>query len=540
MLERTPMESGETTIGPYRVVRRLGVGGMAETFEAERVLSASCRLEVCIKRVLPAYGEDADYLAMFRREARLASTLRHPNVVGVVDAGDDHGQPYLVLELVDGIDLRALLAAVPDRKLPEAVVTLLATELAYALAYAHAPDGERPGLVHRDVSPSNVLLSRGGDVKLADFGIAKPMHGAVATQSGAIRGKIPYLAPELMRGERVDGRADLFSLGVVLYECLAGLRPFDGAHDIETMGRIVTDRRVPLRTVAPEVDGQLAAIVDRLLASNPDDRFADADALLDALDALAPPANARFTLLDLVEGRLGGPEARRHVRGPKTAHDEVSDDVSDATRRIRRPPGAADTAQRPTAIVDPLPLPVVVPERSDLLAHAPEEKTWRASRWLVPVSASVVAMALVGLGVGLGTLSPRVGRVSVSSASMHPSEAAAPATLVQSTPTPRLPEPAVAPVPASTVSIPSTPAVSSARVETSSRPERRTTARVRVVVLPWGKVWVDGIPRGRAPTVLTLEAGSHRIAAGQERPSIERRIRLSEGEARTLELELDE
>lgn len=542
------MGMGET-IGPYRVLRRLGVGGMAETFHAERTLSPTCTLEVCIKRLLPAYGEDADYLAMFRREASLASALRHPNVVAVVDVGDDRGQPYLVLELIDGIDLRGLLAAAPDHRLEPAIVTLLATELAHALSYAHAPEGDRPGLVHRDVSPSNVLLSRAGDVKLADFGIAKPLVGSAPTQSGAVRGKIPYLAPEQMRGEPVDGRADLFSLGVILYECLAGVRPFDGAHEVETMTRILADRRRPLRELAPEIEEGLAAIVDRLLAADPHERFADANELLDALDALdarTPPANARFALLDRIEALLGGPGERRHVRLARPA-PETRETQDARTRRTRRPP-TEPTRPAPAAPTDPDDPATVALAPSAARAADVAPAPRRRPRWLVSASASIVATGLVALGVGLGSLGLPTRTPSTPSAPPErPAANSAPAAATIAS----VPSPVDAPVVAATETLaairppaPATPAQDSAAAAQPASAEppaaRRTGGRVRVVVLPWGRVWVDGVARGRAPAVLVLEAGSHRIAAGQEVPSVERRIRVEDGDTRTLELELNE
>ena len=212
------MASEPRQFGPYRLVRRLGVGGMAETFEATRTRAEGFEQRVCLKRVLPAFSDDEEFVSRFQREAKLAAGLRHTNIVGVIDAGSIDGAHYMALELVDGVDLRSLLKSSPEQRLSPEVVALIAIDLGYALEHAHG------ALVHRDISPSNILLSRSGDAKLADFGIAKALDGAHVTASRGAQGKIPYMAPERMRGESVDGRADLFSLGVVMYEALSGVR----------------------------------------------------------------------------------------------------------------------------------------------------------------------------------------------------------------------------------------------------------------------------------------------------------------------------
>jgi len=167
--------------GPYQLVRRLGVGGMAETFEAARIGASGFEQRVCLKRVLPAFGQDDDFVSRFRREARLAAKLRHTNIVGVVGFGEIRGLQYMALELVDGVDLRSFLKSLPGEKLPPETVALIGFDLARALEHAHAT------LVHRDISPSNVLLSRTGEAKLADFGLAKAIDNTTATASRSAR-----------------------------------------------------------------------------------------------------------------------------------------------------------------------------------------------------------------------------------------------------------------------------------------------------------------------------------------------------------------
>ncbi|NOY90263.1 MAG: serine/threonine protein kinase, partial [Deltaproteobacteria bacterium] len=292
--ERQEGEMGRR-FGPYELVRKLGRGGMAETYEAVRRHGGVVQ-RVCVKCILPHFESDAEFVELFLREARISSTLRHANVVQVLDFGEQAGRHYLVLELVDGVDLRNLLRQLmgAGERLPGGVLAHIAVELAQALDYAHAarPDGSVEGVVHRDISPSNVLLSPTGDVKLTDFGVAKAMGFTSYTRGGAVKGKIPYMAPEYARGGACDARSDLFSLGVLLYECAAGRRPFDGASEVSTLERAHSGRHVPLQDLASEdLPPALVQAIEALIARDPDDRPTTAGQLLERLgDATPPPS----------------------------------------------------------------------------------------------------------------------------------------------------------------------------------------------------------------------------------------------------------
>ncbi|MGB8223567.1 MAG: serine/threonine-protein kinase, partial [Polyangiales bacterium] len=301
--------------GPYHIVRRLGVGGMAETFEATRAGPGGFEQRVCLKRTLPAFSDDPEFVSRFRREAALAARLRHTNIVGVIDFGQVDGVHYMTLELVDGVDLRSLLKSSPGEKLSPDTVALIALDLAYALEHAHG------SLVHRDISPSNILLSRSGETKLADFGIAKALDNAKVTASRSAKGKIPYMSPEHMRGEVVDARADLFSLGVVLFEAVTGVRPFDGAHDVEIMQRILDGNRRTLKEIEPQVSTPLREIIERLIEVDRDARTPSAACLIEELATVAPPPWVRRALASTVEGQREGPRARMHVRAREEERD---------------------------------------------------------------------------------------------------------------------------------------------------------------------------------------------------------------------------
>jgi serine/threonine protein kinase len=286
--------------GDYQLQRRLGVGGMAETHEALRRGPGGFEQRVCLKRILPTFAGDDDFVRLFLREARLSALLHHGHIAQVLDFGIIDGTHYLTLELIDGSDLGAVLLHL--RRRGEALTPELTSYVAFALGaaldFAHATDehGDATGIIHRDVSPSNVLLSRAGEVKLADFGIAKAINHPGSIQSRALKGKIPYMAPEYALGQRCSARSDLFSLGVLLYECLAGFRPFDGEHDLQTLDRARNGRRRPLREAAPHAPVTLVDAIEPLLAPEPAERPRDASEFLEMLSAASPSSLARRAL----------------------------------------------------------------------------------------------------------------------------------------------------------------------------------------------------------------------------------------------------
>ena len=288
--------------GPYHLVRRIGAGGMAETFEAVRRGPNDFSQRVCLKVVLPFLRKDQDFLRMFHREARLAAKLRHSNIVGVIDFGEIEGTTYMALELVDGADLHAVLDAQEEHKLAHEYVALVGHDLASALDHAHNPpresgvDGIDVGtIVHRDISPSNVLISRHGEVLVADFGLAKAVSGASRRQS-AVKGKVPYMSPEQLRADPIDGRADLFAVGVVLFEALAGRLPYRGSHDPEVIMRILEGSHPPLTELARDAPPELCRVIESLIEPDRDKRPESAHALSDLLDPFVPSPRFRREL----------------------------------------------------------------------------------------------------------------------------------------------------------------------------------------------------------------------------------------------------
>ncbi len=211
--------------GRYLLQQRLGRGGMAEVFRATVDGPGGFSRPVAIKRILPEYSQDEWFTRMIADEARIVSRLAHPNIVQILDAGEVDGSWYIAFELVDGTDLFQLLQRIYSRgqALPQAYACHIAAEVAAGLDHAHSrrdEHGQPLGIVHRDVSPQNVLLSWLGEVKLGDFGIARARQRTSETQAGTIKGKIYYMSPEQARGETVDHRSDLFAVGILLYETL--------------------------------------------------------------------------------------------------------------------------------------------------------------------------------------------------------------------------------------------------------------------------------------------------------------------------------
>jgi serine/threonine protein kinase len=286
----------DARFGPFRVLSRIAKGSMGDTFVAERAGLAGVVHRECLKRIYAEDCERADWVELFQKEARIAASLSHQNIIALRDFGQERGIWWQSLELVEGTDLGTVLAGFRgngERLSFEAVLHIVG-EVGKALAYAHArraADGGPLGLVHRDVTPSNILVSYRGEVRLGDFGIAKVTESE-RTRTDRMKGKAPYISPEHAIGDAVDGRADLFALGVVMFELLTGERPYDGANRNQTMMNAVEGRRTReiRKLVAKGTPEAVIEIVEKLIASDREKRYANADALWDAVTTWAIPA----------------------------------------------------------------------------------------------------------------------------------------------------------------------------------------------------------------------------------------------------------
>ncbi|WP_416762594.1 protein kinase domain-containing protein [Roseateles sp. So40a] len=263
-------------VGRFQVLDRIGRGGMASVFKAH---DPSIGRDVAIKFLHASLCEDEEYHARFLREARASGSLSHPNIVTVHDVGEVDGRPYMAMELLDGEPLADLLE--PGAPLPIRDTVVMAIQLARALDYAH-----KRGIVHRDIKPGNIARVRGTlDIKVMDFGIAhmESTKGEQRTRVGDVLGTPQYMAPEQMNGEKIDGRSDLFSVGIVLYQMLTGVRPFTSDSVVNLALKIAKDDPTPLNKLRPEIPASLRRVVDRCLAKSPDNRFQTGAELADAL-----------------------------------------------------------------------------------------------------------------------------------------------------------------------------------------------------------------------------------------------------------------
>jgi hypothetical protein len=307
--------------GRYELERRLGGGGMAEVFLARSVGKEGFSRHVAIKRVLAHLATDEAFAKMFVAEAQMCARLVHPNIVSVLDFDrDEEGRPFLVIELVDGPSLAELADA---GALPVGAALHLVAELLRGLAYAHdlPGDGDLHGVVHRDISPHNVLLSWEGAVKVSDFGIAKARAASGVTASELLKGKPAYMSPEQANGEPLDGRSDLFAVGVVLWEMLVGRSLFAGHTTQETLARVLFAPIPSPRSIRSEVPADVDAIVMKLLAREKHDRYADAGDAIAALVACEDhPRDGREQLVALLADRFAddAPQRRRMLADVST------------------------------------------------------------------------------------------------------------------------------------------------------------------------------------------------------------------------------
>ena len=290
-----PSPQEGTTSNRYAILGRIATGGMAEIFLARSTSLAGVERYVVLKRVLPERARDPIFVKMFLDEARLAAQLQHPNIAQVHDIGRLGDSYFFTMEYVHGEDLRVILQRLSAlrRVLPVNHALLIAAGAAAALHHAHERTGSdrKPlGIVHRDVSPSNVMVSFEGAVKLVDFGVAKASQRSTETRTGTVKGKIAYLSPEQCKGAPVDRRSDIFSLGIVLYELLTCTRLFKRETDFATMTAIVNEQAPPPSLVRPELGPAIDHVVATALARDPVRRYATAGDLLEGIEEAAEHA----------------------------------------------------------------------------------------------------------------------------------------------------------------------------------------------------------------------------------------------------------
>jgi serine/threonine-protein kinase len=283
-----PKPGTSKQFGKYHLIAHLATGGMADIYLASQTALAGFEKLIVIKRILPNLSREARFVEMFLDEARIAATLNHPNVVQIFDLGRIQGQYFIAMEYLPGESLSTIIRGCRRRKIriPPELAAGMILQAAEGLHHAHtrtARDGSPLGIVHRDVSPQNVFVLYDGGVKVVDFGIAKAELRSTKTQTGTLKGKYAYMSPEQIAGEELDGRSDVFALGVVLWECLARRKLFNQENDLKLL-QAVTEQDAPSpREVDPQVPELLAEITKKALARNRDQRYQSAAEFRSAL-----------------------------------------------------------------------------------------------------------------------------------------------------------------------------------------------------------------------------------------------------------------
>jgi serine/threonine-protein kinase len=284
------MSSGLGTLGRYQLVRKIASGGMAEIWLAKAAGPGGFEKQVVLKCILPHLADDPVFIHMFLDEARVAAMLSHPHIAQVYDFGEEGGTFYLAMEAIRGPDLRRLLTAIQrlHRRIPVELCARIIAQAADALDYAHEavdPDGNPLNIIHRDVSPQNIIVSFDGATKLVDFGVAKAAGRIHRTEAGSVKGKFAYMAPEQLDNRALDKRADVFGLGLVLYELLCGVAAYRGDSDVAVV-RAASDARFdPPEEHRPDLPDELVAVLRRTLQRDREQRFQSARELQIALDA---------------------------------------------------------------------------------------------------------------------------------------------------------------------------------------------------------------------------------------------------------------
>jgi serine/threonine protein kinase len=525
--------------GKYILLDRINSGGMAEVYRAKVTGVEQFERLLAIKCMLPKLAEDESFTTMFVDEAKLASQLNHANIVHIYELGSTDGQLYIAMELVNGRDLRHVVktAYARGQRLPVAFAAYVVAKAAEGLAFAH----ERPGvdglplnIVHRDVSPQNILVSYDGEVKVVDFGIAKAEQRATETRAGVLKGKFAYMAPEQVAGKKVDARADIFALGTVLFEALTGQKLFAGESDLSLLTKVRNCELPNFQQVLPDGQEDLIAVLGGCLQLKPKARFQSASDVAAGLNPLLISERKIFGARDAKEfmhalyaaeievladkireyaGVVVAPD--EHRRRPSKVFESDFDsetptaiaDARDLSRpQVTRP--ATDYWDEPASATPPA-VAVDVRANSDV-AEVDERRYFEPTRARGTSSRPWVSSAVLGAALLLAAvLAVVLSRRQPTVEAVHAREAA-----VQVTEVPAAPASAPVPPPAEPVVAPAQqPKVASERPE-PRRKQPKTPAKfgyiaVKASGVAAARVFVDGADRGYQPLF------AERVTAGR-------------------------
>jgi TonB family protein len=409
-----------TKFGQYVLVERIATGGMAEVWKARMRGVEGFQKIVAIKKILPHLSDNQDFIEMFVDEAKLAAQLNHNNIIHIYDLGKIQNSYYIAMEYIDGFDLKTILRQGQERDNPLNVelALFIASKIASALDYAHRKkdyEEKEMGLVHRDVSPQNVLISQEGDIKLCDFGIAKAASKASHTQAGALKGKLQYMAPEQAWGRNIDRRSDVFALATVLFEMLTNRKLFSGDNELSILEQVREAQVQPPSLYNDEVTPEIDKIVLKALQKDPANRYQTAGEMARDLDAILYSFRPTPTSADLAiyMHRLSSPDAVMPEPEPFAEEETLTPAPSQGFSAPVIAPAAAVAAAASPAFA-PVPAPMLAsapapavtapPVAEVSYGDIPERVERKSKAGLIAAAAALVAV--IGAGAFLMTRKP--------------------------------------------------------------------------------------------------------------------------------------
>jgi serine/threonine-protein kinase len=469
-------------LGNYEPLLQLATGGMASVYVARQIGAAGFERLVVVKRVHKHLVANHDFSDMLRDEARVASMIRHPNVAPVIDVVEAEGELFLVMEYIESSALSSLLKAASDARtrVPPAIAARIALDTLAGLHAAHEVTdirGNHLEVVHRDVSPQNVVVGVDGTSRLIDFGVAKARHRITETKSGSLKGKYGYMSPEQARAQPVDRRADIFSCAIVFHETLTGRRLFQGEHELDTLRRIVEAPVPKPSSIARDVPESLDEVLLRALQRAPDARYQSAAEMADAIESAIVPASTR-EVAAFLQQLCGERLARR--RATLAAMMEGRVDPLDAS-------ASGDRLTLPSS-------PSAILRREAARAAAAEASVHGASmsmrpaprRWTLAATAAVLLAVGVGIGIGVSRTgdAPRQAAAIAGSVVGAASDALRAATAIGAT------VDATATAPPTATAPTTSPATAPASAAKTTKPPRKPPAPARTNELqsnPYGQ-----------------------------------------------------
>jgi serine/threonine protein kinase len=538
-----PSAAKAQSFGKYSLVAKLATGGMAEIFLARLQGSAGFEKLVCIKRILPHLARDQQLVDMFLAEAKIAAQISHPNVCSVFELGDIDGRYFIAMEYLEGVPFSCFRR--PDMyagTLDPRLVAGLGLQAAEGLHHAHQlkrPDGAMLEVIHRDVSANNLFATVDGVVKVLDFGIAKVQDASVRTSTGSVKGTYAYMAPEQLRGERLDRRTDVFALGIVLWELFSRKHLFKRETDFLTFQAITTDPIPDVSEFRPDVPPELAAVIAKALSRDRDDRYPTARAMGEALAhsvvAIGGPLSASAIsdeITSAFEGRLADQRSLIRIAregGALDLDDDLGPSVGHGTAMLTTPVSIVSGrgAGRASTVHDPEPAGAAVsvpshasgPPRSVTMPVAPLPETPRSRKAIALVAIGAIGVGGVALFFALRSQKttndePAIVMTQVMAPIDAPVIAIAPVAP---------PDAAAAPVP-----IDAAVATAPRHADVPTRPDRPPPKAVPAVIKPTGPpgfitidsspvyavIYIDGKKYGETPLVhIELAPGKHSLRA---------------------------